>query len=237
MAGEAQRGAGTAVRRLRARWLEPSPPLAVDDEPVLGAGARPGGRGRRRGGAARGTASRFLSAGLRPGETGHARAMIRALTTLVGLACAAALLLLVPDMGAADGGGLWKRAALLAAAGLVAGAFYQLGGIRRPGVQAQPAPAARGLPARGRCSPSRSARSARARPSSLTDLVRDILPDSALRRWSLSFPILAFTSGLLLAFALVEPRVGERPAEPEVVAETETIDAAEPAPPLETVRA
>jgi hypothetical protein len=34
MAGEAQRGAGKAVRRLRARWLEPSPPLAVDDEPV-----------------------------------------------------------------------------------------------------------------------------------------------------------------------------------------------------------
>ena len=32
MAGEAQRGAGTAVRRLRARWLEPSPPLAIDDE-------------------------------------------------------------------------------------------------------------------------------------------------------------------------------------------------------------
>ena len=70
-------------------------------------------------------------------------------------------------------------------------------------------------------------------PSSLTDLVRDILPDSALRRWSLSFPILAFTSGLLLAFALVEPRVGERPAEPESRrGRAETIDDAEPAPPL-----
>jgi hypothetical protein len=34
MAEEAPGGAGTAVRRLRARWLEPSPPLAVDDEPV-----------------------------------------------------------------------------------------------------------------------------------------------------------------------------------------------------------
>src|SRR6476659_6509690 len=62
------------------------------------------------------------------------RAMIRALTTLIGLACAAALLLLVPDVGAAAGGGLWKRAALFAAAGLVAGVVYQLGGIRRPGV-------------------------------------------------------------------------------------------------------
>ncbi len=34
MAAEAQRGAGKAARRLRARWLEPSPPLAIDDEPV-----------------------------------------------------------------------------------------------------------------------------------------------------------------------------------------------------------
>jgi hypothetical protein len=34
MAGEAQRGAGKAMRTLRARWLEPSPPLAVDDEPA-----------------------------------------------------------------------------------------------------------------------------------------------------------------------------------------------------------
>ena len=32
MAGEARR-AGTALQRLRARWLAPSPPLAVDDEP------------------------------------------------------------------------------------------------------------------------------------------------------------------------------------------------------------
>jgi hypothetical protein len=34
MAEEAPGGAGKAVRRLRARWLEPSPPLAVDDEPA-----------------------------------------------------------------------------------------------------------------------------------------------------------------------------------------------------------
>src|SRR3954453_19518578 len=61
--------------------------------------------------------------------------MIRALTTLVGLACAAALLLLVDDVGSGDGGGLWKRAALIAGAGLVAGAFYQVGGPRRPGAR------------------------------------------------------------------------------------------------------
>jgi hypothetical protein len=162
--------------------------------------------------------------------------MIRALTTLVGLACAAALLLLVPDVGAAAGGGLWKRAALFAAAGFVAAAFYQLGGIRRPGVKLNlPLLLVAFLPwtllAVAICAQRAGT------PSSLTDLVRDILPDSALRRWSLSFPILAFTSGLLLAFALIEPRVGERPAEPEVVDETETIDGSEPAPPLETVRA
>ena len=127
--------------------------------------------------------------------------MIRALTTLVGLACAAALLLLVPDVGAAAGGGLWKRAALFAAAGFVAAAFYQLGGIRRPGVKLNlPLLLVAFLPwtllAVAICAQRAGT------PSSLTDLVRDILPDSALRRWSLSFPILAFTSGLLLAFAL-----------------------------------
>ena len=74
-------------------------------------------------------------------------AMIRALTTLAGLACAAALLLLVPDTGSAEGGGLWKRAALLAAAGLVAGVFYQLGGIRRPGVRLNVPHAHRRVPA------------------------------------------------------------------------------------------
>ena len=34
VAREAPGGAGKAVHRLRARWLKPSPPLAVDDEPV-----------------------------------------------------------------------------------------------------------------------------------------------------------------------------------------------------------
>jgi hypothetical protein len=163
--------------------------------------------------------------------------MIRALTTLVGLACAAALLLLSPDVGSAEGGGLWKRAALLAAAGAVAGCFYQLGGIRRPGVRLNlPMLLVAFLPwtllALAICAQRAGT------PTSLTDLVRDILPDSALRRWSPAFPILAFTSGLLLAFALVEPRVGERRAEPEVVTEADRIDEAdEPAPPLETVRA
>jgi hypothetical protein len=34
MAEDAPREAGKAVLKLRARWLEPSPPLAVDDEPT-----------------------------------------------------------------------------------------------------------------------------------------------------------------------------------------------------------
>jgi hypothetical protein len=163
--------------------------------------------------------------------------MIRALTTLVGLACAAALLLLVLDVGSAEGGGLWKRAALLAVAGLVAGFFYQLGGIRRPGVKLNlPLLLGAFLPwsllALAICAQRAGT------PSSLTDLVRDILPDSALRRWSPSFPIFAFTSGLLLAFALVEPRVGERPAEPEVAeAEARAEGTEEPAQPLAMVKA
>ena len=46
-------------------------------------------------------------------------------------------------------------------------------------------------------------------PVWIADLVHDVLPDSVLTRWSPSFPILAFTDGLLLAFALVEPLVQE----------------------------
>jgi hypothetical protein len=152
--------------------------------------------------------------------------VIRALTTLAGLACAAALLLLVPDTGSADGGGLWARAALLAAAGLVAGGFYQLGGIRRPGVRLNlPLLVGAFLPwtllAIAICAQRAGT------PSSLTRLARDVIPHGALVRWSASFPILAFTSGLLLAFALLEPLVGQR--EPDPVPVT-----AEPAEPAET---
>jgi hypothetical protein len=139
--------------------------------------------------------------------------MIRALTTLIGLAGAAALLLLVTDTGEAEGGGLWQRAALLAAAGIAAGAFYQLGGIRRPGVRIN-VPLFLGafvpwtLLALAICAHRAGT------PVFLTDLVHDILPDSALERWSPSFPILAFTNGLLLAFALVEPLVQEHVRRP-----------------------
>lgn len=137
--------------------------------------------------------------------------MFRALTTLVGLVCTAALLLLVNDTGSADGGGLWKRAALLAGAGLVAAAFYQLGGIRRPGVRLNiPLFVGAFLPwtllALAICA-NRSGT-----PVWLSDVTHDVLPDSALTRWSPSFPILAFTSGLLFAFALLESLVQGAPA-------------------------
>ena len=135
--------------------------------------------------------------------------MIRALTTLAGLACAAALLLLVPDTGSGEGGDLWQRAALLAFAGLVAGAFYQVGGIRRPGVRLNlPMLLGAFLPwtllTLAICAQRAGT------PVWLSDLAHDVLPKGALTRWSWSFPILAFVDGLLLAFALIEPRVGER---------------------------
>jgi hypothetical protein len=157
--------------------------------------------------------------------------LIRALTTLVGFSAAAALLLLVPDIGSAEGGGLWKRAALIGAAGLVAGIFYELGGIRRPGVRLNlPMLVCVFLPWSVLAVAICAQRSGT--PSSLTDLVRDVLPESALTRWSASFPILAFTSGLLLAFALVEPRTEVRVPVREVPAEVVEDEATAPALPV-----
>jgi hypothetical protein len=67
--------------------------------------------------------------------------------------------------------------------------------------------------------------------------VHDVLPKGALTRWSLSFPILAFMDGLLLAFALVEPRVGEmahvraaEETETETVAPVRPVAVADPPP-------
>ena len=61
--------------------------------------------------------------------------MVRALTTLVGLAAAAAILYFVTDIGD-NGGSYWTRALVWAAAGLVLGIFYQAGGHRSPGFRA-----------------------------------------------------------------------------------------------------
>jgi hypothetical protein len=144
--------------------------------------------------------------------------VIRALTTLIGLAAAAALLLLVNDTGSGDGGELWQRAALLAGAGLVAGAFYQLGGIRRPGVRLNiPLFLFAFVPwtllALAICAGRAGT------PVWLDNLAHDVLPGNLLTRWSPSFPILAFTAGILLAFALVEPLVQDR-VPPEAFAAT-----------------
>jgi hypothetical protein len=130
--------------------------------------------------------------------------MIRAFVTLVGLVCAAALLL-VPRVGWDTGGDLWARVAVLGAAGLVAGVFYQLGGVRRPGVRVNlPMLVGAWLPwtvlAVAVCI------DVSGTPSSLTHLAHD-LPSGALARWAPSLSIIAFVDGLLLAFALVEPLV------------------------------
>lgn len=151
--------------------------------------------------------------------------MIRAFTTLVGLACAAALLLLVNDVGSGDGGGLWKRAALLVGAGLVAGAFYQLGGIRRPGVRLN-IPLFIGAFAPWTLLALAICANRAGTPVWLSDLTHDILPDSALTRWSPSFPILAFTDGMLFAFALIEPLVQQAPVVRSVVAPAATTESA-----------
>ena len=61
--------------------------------------------------------------------------MIRALATLMGFAAAAVLLALAPNAGDLTGDTLWYVAGVWAAAGLVAGVFYQAGGVRRPGTR------------------------------------------------------------------------------------------------------
>ena len=144
--------------------------------------------------------------------------MIRALTTLVGLVCAAALLLLVTDTGSAEGGGLWQRAALLAGAG--PGRRRLLPTRRHPpaGRASQHAAAdrrlravdaARGCDLRASRGHARLAQRPRHRHP----------PGQRAERWSASFPILAFTDGLLLAFALVEPLVQDHVRRADVVEE------------------
>ena len=104
----------------------------------------------------------------------------------------AAAILLLPAVGWIDGGDLWKRAAILAAAGLVAGVFYQLGGIRRPGVRLNlPMLLAAWLPS-AESSPSPSAPISPAPPRRWLAGCATSCPAGALARWSPSFPILAF---------------------------------------------
>ena len=118
--------------------------------------------------------------------------MIRALTTLVGLACAAALLLLVTDTGSAEGGGLWKRAALFAAAGLVAGVLLPArrhpaaGRARQPAalpVRVRPVDAARARDLRAACGHAGFADRSRPRhpPGQRAHALVALVPDPRLR--------------------------------------------------------
>ncbi len=132
--------------------------------------------------------------------------MIRALATLLGFAAAAVLLAVAPNAGDLTGNTLWYVAGIWAAAGLVAGFFYQAGGVRRPGTRLnQPMLFLAWLPwsllAAG-------AVVQLAEPGGdVARLYRDVLPDTWLAHWAIGMSALCFGSGLLLAFTLLEPRV------------------------------
>jgi hypothetical protein len=132
--------------------------------------------------------------------------MVRALTTLVGLTAAAVILYFVTDVGD-SGGSYWTRALVWAAAGLVLGIFYQAGGRRSPGFRANtPMLVLAFLP--WTVLSAALVAVAADNPSWMSDRTRDFLPDSWIARWEVSLPAFAFVSGMLLAFSLIEPRVG-----------------------------
>jgi hypothetical protein len=134
--------------------------------------------------------------------------MVRALATLVGLAAAAAILFVVSDVGD-SGGSFWTRGLVWAAAGLALGVLYQAGGRRSPGVRANtPMLVLAFLP--WTVLSAALVAVAADNPAWMSDRARDFLPDSWIARWEISLPAFAFGSGLLLAFSLIEPRVGLR---------------------------
>ena len=154
--------------------------------------------------------------------------MVRALITLVGLATAAAILYFVSDVGD-SGGSYWTRALVWAAAGLVLGILYQAGGRRSPGVRANTPMLVLAFLPWTLLSAALVAIVAD-NPTWLSDRARDVLPDSWITRWEISLPAFAFGSGLLLAFSLIEPRVGRR--EPGAVdAAIAPVSSWEPPPP------
>src|SRR3954453_5726189 len=146
--------------------------------------------------------------------------MIRALTALVGFALAAAILYFVPDAGNIIDNPAWDVPLLWAAAGLVAGVFYQAGGLRRPGMRANVGMLLFVFLPWTAIAASLVAFST-GDPAWLSDQARSIAGDDALNRWLPSLAAFAFGSGLLLAFSLFEPRVQtdvEEVVEREVVA-------------------
>ena len=131
--------------------------------------------------------------------------MIRALTALIGFALAAVILYFVPDAGNIINDPVWSVPLLWAAAGLVAGIFYQAGGLRRPGMKVNPwllllvflpwTAVTAGLVAANTGD-----------PAWLADHARSIAGQTVIDRWTASLAAFAFVSGLLLALSLLEPR-------------------------------
>jgi hypothetical protein len=136
--------------------------------------------------------------------------MIRALAALLGFAAAAALLELAPRAGDLAGTHLWYVAGVWALAGVVAGALYQAGGVRRPGLRMNSwmlilvfAPwMVLSLAVVTQVS----------NPGSMVARwARDAAPDVWLSHWMSALAVFPFVAGLLLALSFVEPLVGVRP--------------------------
>jgi hypothetical protein len=141
--------------------------------------------------------------------------VIRALTTLAGAAAAAAILYLVSDIGQ-RGGSYWPIALVWAAAGLALGVFYQAGGRRAPGLRTNTPLLIFAFAPWTVLTAALVAVEAHD-PVWLSDRAKDLLPDAWISRWQVSLPAFAFAAGLLLAFSLLEPRIGLRPPDPEPV--------------------
>jgi hypothetical protein len=148
--------------------------------------------------------------------------MIRALTALIGFALAAAILYFVPDAGDIIDNPVWSVPLLWAAAGLVAGVFYQAGGLRRPGWRVN-VPLFLFVFIPWTVITAALVASGTGDPAWLADEARSIAGDDVLARWSDSLAAFAFASGLLLAFSVLEPRVGVV-EEPVVEREVVTTD-------------
>jgi hypothetical protein len=138
--------------------------------------------------------------------------VIRALSTLVGAAAAAAILYFVSDIGQ-SGGSYWPIALVWAAAGLALGAFYQAGGRRAPGLRMNFPLLILVFVPWAVLTSALVAYEAH-NPVWLSDRAKDLLPDGWITRLETSLPAFAFATGLLLAFTLLEPRIGLRPADP-----------------------
>jgi hypothetical protein len=156
--------------------------------------------------------------------------MVRALVTLLGLVGAAALLYGAPEADDAVGGGNWSVVGAWALAGFVAGLAYQAGGIRRPGVRVNLALLLLAALPWGLLTAGLAA-VAIDPDSTVAEWTRDIVPVEALTRWVPAVAAFALAGGLLLALALLEPRVGDRArADVGTLAEGPAPVAAAPAP-------